>query len=889
MPSPSLSTAPGLSPAESFLANKASGQPNSQPPQTPQPQAPTQSASGASQNNVFSQPIDQGALTLSRAIALQESSKDGRTPNYTATGDAGTSYGAYQWNNGKQALNPGELPVNFVNGAKDAGLDPTDFSPQNQDKVAYAQVMQMKKQGLQPEQIAAAWNAGMGHINDWQTHVGTTMINGQAVHYDTPSYVRNVQSYYQQLAGNQQQQTQQPPPPQQDPNALPTYGATFPASPQDTGLVAGFKALGNLPSSIYGFGAGLVNTATHLPQTAQNLAGSAIGGVENLQGQNQGNPDQYQQTANALGHSLMQRYGSLDALRNTATNDPFGFGTDVVSILAGGAGLIGKGADLGELGSRVAQTALSPITKTGSKLADLTVGGGAIPDVAAASARTGIELPAAAYTNNPIVNAGEALAATGGGEAAYSARVENALSKMQDVSQKVVESAGGTGDLTTAGEKIAQGLKDYETAFNAANDAVFSKIKSSVGDVAAKTDASSAALDSIISNREAIADTTGIKYFKDKLDVINGTEGYKPPTLDTLKQIRTSVGKKIGDAFKDPTADVGQLKQLYGTLTQDIRNTILYQRKPAILRMYDKANEAYKAGYEVISSQYAGKIRRLAEEGQHSKIVDALIKPSTAIEDIPRILKVAGPQGAKEIQSTFLQNIFDGAKDVNGDFTSTGINKMLKKYGEGTPDRDKVSAILSPQQVQQVKDLGTLTDAMKKITALQKGASPSYMVRMALQFKALGEPAALAWAGYNLLTGDVVGALTKLAGVVGAEGASRFLASDVGNSLLKWGALHGTEFSTVAKAEGLTPPPVNDTINANDSGNSTLSGSPSDVNNGIQGGTKTLGTLAKKGAKIAAPAAIPLEELAKQKNFDLQGARNSGYDDATIQNLLKNQ
>lgn len=873
-----LSTAPGLSPAESMLANKASGIQPSQPVTQPQT---TSGQSVSNPSDVFSQPIDRGALTLSRAIALQESSKDGQTPNYTTTGDAGTSYGAYQWNNGKTAIIPGQLPVNFTNAAKQFGLDPTDFSPQNQDKVAYAQVMQMKSQGLQPEQIAAAWNAGMGHINDWQNHVGTTVINGQAIHYDTPSYVKNVQNYYQQLASNTPNSGTTQPQTQQDPNALPTYGATFPASSQDNGLVAGFKALGNMPSSMYQFGAGLVNTALHPIQSAQNIGSAAIGGVENLTGENQGNPDQNQQTANALGHALMQRYGSLDALRNTATNDPFGFGTDVVSVLAGGAGLVGKGAELGELGSRAASLATNPIKNAGSKIADLTVGGGSIPEVAAASARTGIELPAAAYTNNPLVNAGEALAATGSGEAAYSSRIDSALAQMQTLSQKVVHSAGGAGDLTTAGENIAKGLQDYESAWQSAQDAMFSKIKTSVGDVAAKTEQSSSFLSSTLASKEAIANTDDVKYLQGKLDVLNGAEGHKAPTIDTLKAVRTDVGKRIGNAWKDPAADVGQLKQLYGKLTQDIRNTILYQNKPAILRMYDKANAVAAEGYKVIESQYAKKIRTLAANGQESKIVDTLIKPSSAIEDIPRIMEVAGPQGAKEIQSAFLQKIFDGAKDVNGDFTPTGINKMLKKFGEGTPDRDKVSALLSPEQIQQVKDLGTLTDGMKKVVALQNGASSSYMVRMALQFRSLGEPAALTWAAYSLATGDVVGAMTKFAGVLGAEGASRFLASNVGNSLLKWGALHGTDFAQVAKAEGLTFPTIGGSINGNDSNSTLVGDSSSNVSGGISTGTKAKGTL-KKIATKATPAAIPLQELANQKNFDLQGAQSAGHDDASI-------
>lgn len=137
-------------------------------------------------------PVDQQALALTHAIALQESSKDGSTPDYNAVGDNGTSHGAYQWQ-----------PGNFESAAKNAGLDPNDHSPENQDKVAYAQVKTYKDQGYDPGQISSLWNSGSP--NNWHDHSGTTIINGKPISYDTPKYVQGVKNYYQKLATNNQQ------------------------------------------------------------------------------------------------------------------------------------------------------------------------------------------------------------------------------------------------------------------------------------------------------------------------------------------------------------------------------------------------------------------------------------------------------------------------------------------------------------------------------------------------------------------------------------------------------------------------------------------------------------------------------------------------------------
>jgi len=146
--------------------------------------------------NPQTEQTDAQALHLAHSIALQESSKDGKTPDYNAVGDAGTSHGAYQWQ-----------PGNFEAAAKKYGLNPSDFSPENQDKVAYKQVKEYKDRGYQPAEIASLWNSGSPH--NYENHSGTTTINGKQIHYDTPKYVQGVKSYYTQLNGGQTSQPQQ--------------------------------------------------------------------------------------------------------------------------------------------------------------------------------------------------------------------------------------------------------------------------------------------------------------------------------------------------------------------------------------------------------------------------------------------------------------------------------------------------------------------------------------------------------------------------------------------------------------------------------------------------------------------------------------------------------
>lgn len=113
------------------------------------------------------------AVSLAKAIRTVESNG-----NYNAVGDSGQSHGAYQFNKD-----------NFANWAKQYGLDSTDFSPVNQDKVAYNRINDMLKQGDAPSEVAARWN-------------GANYVSGkyQAIN---PGYVDKVKNAYQQHVSGQ--------------------------------------------------------------------------------------------------------------------------------------------------------------------------------------------------------------------------------------------------------------------------------------------------------------------------------------------------------------------------------------------------------------------------------------------------------------------------------------------------------------------------------------------------------------------------------------------------------------------------------------------------------------------------------------------------------------
>lgn len=146
--------------------------------------------------------IDQTALNLSRSIRKAEG---GDYEN--RDGDAGTSAGAYQFNNGKVPLKKGEIPANFKSWAQEEGLNPDDFSQTNQDHVVYSRIKKKLDAGQSQSSIAAEWNSGLS--KGWENHKGSTVINGKKIDYDTPDYVNRVKTEYERLTNGGSQEDRQ--------------------------------------------------------------------------------------------------------------------------------------------------------------------------------------------------------------------------------------------------------------------------------------------------------------------------------------------------------------------------------------------------------------------------------------------------------------------------------------------------------------------------------------------------------------------------------------------------------------------------------------------------------------------------------------------------------
>ena len=153
-------------------------------------------------------------------------------------------------------------------------------------------------------------------------------------------------------------------------------------------------ALKNVPGSAVQLGKNIITPLLKPVQTAKDIysLGESIVGV--IQPGEQGN----EETARAVGQFLANRYGSLNAIKNTFANDPVGILADVSILFTGGGSLAARAPGIaGKVGQgvkTVGQT-IDPITQTGKVVGN--VGGKVGKNVLGLTTGVGSEAIKTAY------------------------------------------------------------------------------------------------------------------------------------------------------------------------------------------------------------------------------------------------------------------------------------------------------------------------------------------------------------------------------------------------------------------------------------------------------------------------------------------------------------
>jgi len=515
--------------------------------------------------------------------------------------------------------------------------------------------------------------------------------------------------------------------------------------------------------------------------------------------------------ADALGNFYKERYGSLEKAKKTALTDPIGFLQDA-SMALGGASAVAKGfgsatgslklANLGDDLAKVSKvidpisTALnstSKLLRKGSEAADKTD-----PALKAAALQMDIDLPASAYVDDVTTPLLEGIASKSFSGKKLAQKVATAQDDLIKIADDLTVKAGKVDDLTAAGDILVDGFMKYQNKFDDLLDDLYAPINERASDVPGIMDNTVATLEDIItSKKDVLGKPKDLKFFQDIADDISKMNKPKNLTLfpdiaddiskkgnkitfNTLKKTRTQVGQMLKNKI-DPfsTGNRTQLERLYSSLTDDMALSAL-QDSPELAKQLEIATNTYKTGVNKINSVYGKKL--LKYQDQPSKIVKSLTSNNIPIEDIPRIYEMVGEEGTRVLQGQFLDNLFSKSKVSGKNIVSPNkLQNQLNKLGDG-----RLSAILTPKQVQAVNDISKVAQSFGKLDKITKGSQTAFLNRIVKQAGILG---ASTLAGTALNNPWAIAA--GVGYILGQEGLSLFVASKLGQDILRQGLTSG--------------------------------------------------------------------------------------------------
>lgn len=297
-------------------------------------------------------------------------------------------------------------------------------------------------------------------------------------------------------------------------------------------------------------------------------------------------------------------------------------------------------------------------------------------EVALAGQRAGVDLPRAVISDSKSVQQVGKIAAN----------VPVAGQPLRKASQNAVQQM----DDALAGARAGFGTSDAAGAGQAVREGVTEAIKS--GPIKQKVDSLYADVDSLVNptvtapmpNTQAIASTLNSRRTNAALpgskNVAELEEALSRPGMnyEGVKDLRSYFGEMMSGAKEIPQGmSMGEVKQIYGALSQDMRLVIARAGGPDGLKAYEVAEKAAKR-WAGVREDLQRILNVQSEEGVFSKIVTAAGSKSSAdIQLLGRVRGAVGPDKWNEVSSALIERL---GRAPDGSFSP---DRMLGPSGLG--------------------------------------------------------------------------------------------------------------------------------------------------------------------------------------------------------------
>jgi hypothetical protein len=480
------------------------------------------------------------------------------------------------------------------------------------------------------------------------------------------------------------------------PSGIPTQRRSFADVPG--------KALTNIGPSAVNFYKGLVTAITNPVQTVSGVLDVGAGALQNLLPKDlvdlvnriDNNPEAAKRavdTANAVGGMFKDRYGSVEALKNTLATDPVGAAADLSTLFTGGASATARVAP-------AASKVLGTAAKYTNPLAPVTA----------------------------AANYGLALGAKGAGNVVDAITGESAAVRAGTLARNALTEEGRTPQNLAAAQNALANAQPGMTVRQALADVNSPQIQYLGETVQAKT-APGRAL-SIEKAQEA-----------ERMARLQGAT----PDLRSAEAMRGNVSDPLYAAATQPTTAVNVLP-----LTQQVDS--LLAANPGNAKLVSALNQV-KTGLEASTnaqqvSSVLDNIKQLISDKDNKFIVKNLVNVKNTIEQaLPgyqqaqRVFAAASPPVNQAKVLGAMQQVLTqplGVGERAGPFMTAlgrGENALLKK-STGAARYDDLSQVLTPQQMGVVKGVESeLKRNAEIVRQTQAGADAMKIILEANQSK----------------------------------------------------------------------------------------------------------------------------------------------------------
>lgn len=389
-----------------------------------------------------------------------------------------------------------------------------------------------------------------------------------------------------------------------------------------------------------------------------------------------------------------------------------------------------------EIGGRAVARGASVALAPGARMVDAPV---AAAEARLAAEGLTVELPAAARSTSRVVPVVEALTAKGVGGQEAAQRYVRAANSLTAMADHTVAQASKLTDDSARGRAIADGLDAFRSNWIKTKNALYKEAALPEQGITVQPRQTLAILQSVLADKASagsvmragpIADDSFYAgLFQGLTKVIERPDGTKVRVMRAVEardmlNAQRELAERLRTAHLDPftAANKGTLKKIAATMDEEMKAAIA-QKNPALAVKLETANAAYADGISKINSTYGKSIHTLAKAGKYDQIAKTIANARTSVDDIPRIMEVAGPEGTEAMQAAVIADLVAKAKNPQGQLTPQGLARAMKTFGN-----DRLDAILPAEQVTRLRDIATLTNSLQKGQKIMEGSQTAYLL-----------------------------------------------------------------------------------------------------------------------------------------------------------------